>query len=409
MIRGPTAILTRAIILPIVRIMLKAKLATGTFLVPLVMIVSFSILITAHLASAQSFSFPEQSGLISGTGECKDLFIGIANPHWRVRRGTEFRVSAVHPLWSEGGLEYSWQVSNGKVLTGQGTPQLTIRGGGKRTRGFGNLDGFVSISLRVTKPGACSVETVTRLMVGRSAEYNGPANVDEVILDEDRVVRPCPPGKRPFEGNVVSEDLVVRVTTKASDPENDLPTYAYLVSGGQIVGGGAKVDWDLSGLDAGTYTLIAMVQDGYGVVGRTIKKQVVVEECNGCGFIECPTITIAGPPVLEADSVFTANVSGGSQESVTYEWSVVGGEIVEGQGTPSIRVKIQTMPGGSVTIKIGGLIKEGNCISSETLEFDSYDRSSVKMSEQLPGRATGTPASCRQRHGVRKNCRAAIG
>jgi hypothetical protein len=208
-------------------------------------------------------------------------------------------------------------------------------------------------------------------MIGRFRESNSFANVNEVTLDETRLVLQCPPGMRPLGGQNVSEDMVVRVSTMASDLENDPLGYAYFVSGGKIVGRGASVDWDLTGVEPGIYSLVAGVDDGHGIMGKTVRKRIAVESCNGCGLIECPTITITGPQALEAESVFTANVSGGSQDSVSYDWSVVGGEVVEGQGTPSILVKIHTRTGGSVTVRIGGLDPRGSCIDSVTREFEN--------------------------------------
>jgi hypothetical protein len=61
---------------------------------------------------------------------------------------------------------------------------------------------------------------------------------------------------------------------------------------------------------------------------------------------------------------FTANLSGGNQEGITFNWSVSAGSIVEGQGTPSIRVSVPS--DGSVTnvtatVNIGGTQPACNC------------------------------------------------
>lgn len=357
-LRGDRTFAIGAIILAIVR-------SNSTWFA---LLVSAAFLVSVPLASAQSFSFPKESALARGTGDCQDLFIGIANAYSRVRKGREFTVTAAHPLSIEEKLAYSWEVSNGRIISGQGTGQLTLKAGGEKTRGYSNIDGHVSISLKVTRPGGCSVTTTERVMVGRHQEYNGPANVDDVTLDEEQLMW-CEPGRRPLGDSVAAKDMIVRVTTKASDPENDVPTYAYVVSGGNILGAGRTVDWDLTGVEPGTYTLTAMAQDGYGVRGRVVKKEVIVEACTACGFIDCPTITILGPRTIDSESLFTAHVSGGSQESVTYEWSVTGGEVIGGQGTPAVTVKIHTVVGGSVTVKIGGLDPRGDCMDSVTKEF----------------------------------------
>ncbi|HEY8714368.1 MAG TPA: OmpA family protein [Candidatus Acidoferrum sp.] len=54
------------------------------------------------------------------------------------------------------------------------------------------------------------------------------------------------------------------ITSTASDPDNDPLTYSYSASGGQITGTGAKVEFDSTGLQAGSYTVKCSVSDGKG-------------------------------------------------------------------------------------------------------------------------------------------------
>ena len=69
----------------------------------------------------------------------------------------------------------------------------------------------------------------------------------------------------------------IDVTTTAADPENDVLTYVYTVTGGRIIGTGTRVKWDLMGVGSGTYTITAGVDDGAGVIGQTQTKTVVVK------------------------------------------------------------------------------------------------------------------------------------
>ena len=72
------------------------------------------------------------------------------------------------------------------------------------------------------------------------------------------------------------------VSTIGKDSENDVLIYDYKVSGGKIIGQGANVVWDLSGVKPGTYTITAAVDDGCGLCGKSITKTVVVKECPNC-------------------------------------------------------------------------------------------------------------------------------
>ena len=203
----------------------------------------------------------------------------------------------------------------------------------------------------------------------RQAEIiNQPANVTAVTLGETAISLPCPPGQRSRAG-ACSDDMTTTVATTAVDPENDVLTYQYTVSGGRIVGTGANVTWDLSGARAGTYTITAGVDDGCGICGQTQTKTIEVRECADCEVeCSCPTVSVDGPDatVQPGQSMtFTANVAGGSQESVTYSWSVDQGTITSGQGTPSITVDTTGLTDTTVraTVTVGNLC--ATCTNNE--------------------------------------------
>jgi hypothetical protein len=89
-----------------------------------------------------------------------------------------------------------------------------------------------------------------------------------------------------------------------------------------------------------------------------------------CAFCECPSISVDGPDSLfeemapRAFAIFTANVSGGAQESIEYHWTVTGGKIDSGQGSPSISVKAGPvwMDDVTATVEIGGIDPKCNCL-----------------------------------------------
>ncbi len=221
---------------------------------------------------------------------------------------------------------------------------------------------------------------IFQVTAGRRNERQGPivnqfANVTDVVISETTVTTPCPEGLIRAEGSTCSDDMTVSVRTTAVDPENDVLTYNYTVSGGRIVGQGANVDWDLTGVAPGTYTITAGVDDSCGVCGQTQTRTITVATCNCVPPIDvcvCPTITVTGPSGESRAGetlTFTANVSGGSQTDVTYNWSVSQGEIVSGQGSPVITVSTDAMATGNVvaSVTVGGLCVDCNTSSQETV------------------------------------------
>ncbi len=199
---------------------------------------------------------------------------------------------------------------------------------------------------------------------GAPRPVNQFANVTNLTLSETTVTIPCKPGFIPRPGTTCSTDMSTNVSTTAVDPENDVLTYNYTVSGGRIVGSGANVSWDLTGVNPGTYTVTAGVDDGCGICGETKTQTITVAECD-CVPVEapcvCPTISISGPSSVTTAGdtmTFTANVSGGSQDEATYTWSTSQGEIISGQGTPVITVQTTPEMAGqnvTATVVIGGL------------------------------------------------------
>ena len=196
---------------------------------------------------------------------------------------------------------------------------------------------------------------------------NKPANVDSVTLGDTVITLPCRPGFTSRSG-ACNDNKTISVATKASDPENDVLTYNYTVSGGRIVGPiGANVSWDLSTAQAGTYTITTGVDDGCGFCGKTDTKTIRVEECADCVATEkpcaCPTLSVSGPSGLTnaGDSMtFTATASG----DLTYNWTVSNGTISSGQGTPVITVSTtKEMAGSNVTatVSIGGTEARCQC------------------------------------------------
>jgi hypothetical protein len=143
-------------------------------------------------------------------------------------------------------------------------------------------------------PALCNNETVRefasnkewlieKLKKGRffiSSHSRPAAHVDELSLSKYEFTPDCPASdSSEAEGN--SDYAEIEVATKgfSTDP-TDVLTYNYTVSGGKIVGSGANVVWDLSGVKPGSYTITAGVDNGCGVCGATKTVVVIIREPN---------------------------------------------------------------------------------------------------------------------------------
>lgn len=206
---------------------------------------------------------------------------------------------------------------------------------------------------------------------------NKPANVNSVTLSDTVITLPCPPGQR-SRSNACNDNRTISVATSASDPENDVLTYNYTVSGGRIVGTGANVQWDLSSAQAGTYTITTGVDDGCGICGKTDTKTIRVEACPDCmpPPPECPVcagVSVSGPAGITNpgdNMTFTATASG----ATSYNWSVSRGTIVSGQGTPSITVSTSAADAGqnvTATVDVVFGDRPGSCPSCPTTASES--------------------------------------
>lgn len=195
---------------------------------------------------------------------------------------------------------------------------------------------------------------------------NQAANVTAISLSDTEIKGGCADGYRPKEGETCNDNTTINVSTSAFDPEGDVLTYNYTVSGGRIVGSGANVEWDVAGLQPGTYTITAAVDDGCGFCGQPKTETITIAECDCVRVCECPSsVSVTGPAGVTqpGESMsFTANVVGGPE--VTYNWTVSGGTIESGQGTPSISVRTSSADADTTitaTVQLGGFEEGCGC------------------------------------------------
>lgn len=80
-----------------------------------------------------------------------------------------------------------------------------------------------------------------------------------------------------------------------------------------------------------------------------------------CSLCVCPEIKISGVESVNNQIsflTFTANVSGGSADTVTYNWKISAGKIIEGQGTPAIKVDSESAKEVIATVEIDDVCEE---------------------------------------------------
>ena len=111
-------------------------------------------------------------------------------------------------------------------------------------------------------------------------ENNKPPDVTDLTLNQTEVAASCPSGQVPQEGMTCNDKMTVQVTTTVADSEKDVVMYHFTVSGGRIVGQGANVSWNLTGVAPGTYTIMAGVDDGCGICGQTQTRTIAVKSCD---------------------------------------------------------------------------------------------------------------------------------
>lgn len=111
-------------------------------------------------------------------------------------------------------------------------------------------------------------------------DYFNYANVTDLNLSATVLTADCPDNEQ--TKSCSDEVKKISISTFTNVAENSALTFMYKVSGGKIIGSGAKVVWDLTGVNPGAYTITAGVDDGCGFCGDIKTKNVIVKECPNC-------------------------------------------------------------------------------------------------------------------------------
>lgn len=133
---------------------------------------------------------------------------------------------------------------------------------------------FVNKKTEISKAGKKKV----RFSQKKKAEFfcQLPASVTTIKLSQSEIVLDCPPTLENCPNN-----KIIKVIVTAIDTGNE--KYVYNISAGKIIGEGANVEWDLTDVKPGTYTIttgISQLYSGFGwqVYGETKTKIVKIKD-----------------------------------------------------------------------------------------------------------------------------------
>jgi hypothetical protein len=138
----------------------------------------------------------------------------------------------------------------------------------------------------------------------------------------------------------------VAVRAQASDPDNDTLNYVWNTNGGSIEGSGPEVRWKSTGVQNGTYTVTAHVEDGHGGTANCSTDITVETRPNRPPTMSC---SVERSPIQPGEhSKITAVASDPDNDPLTYSWKASGGQIV-GTGA-NVEFDSTGVPAGNYTI-----------------------------------------------------------
>ena len=116
-----------------------------------------------------------------------------------------------------------------------------------------------------------------------TGELDSYVNVKDLILSRSEVILDCAAStstkSKIKPGNA---EIVVKTKSTANESDDDL-VYEYKISAGKIVGRGANVTWDLSGVEPGKHTITVSIDNGgCNVCGTTRTQEVFVKASPDC-------------------------------------------------------------------------------------------------------------------------------
>ncbi|HET6893484.1 MAG TPA: hypothetical protein VFH31_20465, partial [Pyrinomonadaceae bacterium] len=185
------------------------------------------------------------------------------------------------------------------------------------------------------------------------------------LTADQTVVRAC-------EGDTSS--ALVNLSAKATSPNGNLIRYRWTASTGRITGDGAAVSWDLSGARPGYHKAFLTIDSSTGEEACEVFSSIaVLVNCPPAPPAPvCPTVNVSCPESVAVDQAvtFTSTITGSMGNVIpTYNWTISAGRIIEGQGTPTIKVDTTGLAGQSIKagLSLGGYNLD--CSANCSIEF----------------------------------------
>jgi len=270
-------------------------------------------------------------------------------------------------------IRYNWNVTNGQIESGQGTAEITVLTD-KRHK---SADVEASATVDGMNPSFnCPAMATESVSFGKQSILNefptGPIGLD---LDEHELVIACPPETR-IRHLISSPDMIVDVEVE-SGKSLEGSKLLYEVNAGQILGEGNRVRWDLSNTPPGTYKISAEEWVDGKQYGKSVSQTITIVKSVCRDRSVCPFVNINASERMFAPGD-TVNVSAlldqmPTSKTIMYNWMTSEGEIISGQSSPVIRVRLpSTIQSTSprVTLTIGGLDPDYRCPNSVSKDIN---------------------------------------
>jgi hypothetical protein len=242
--------------------------------------------------------------------------------------------------WVQGGdfeseIKYHWTVEKGEIVSGQGTAAIEVKA-------VGSIDEIVTARIEIGGIGRtcmCSHVASESVRIGSETKaLTTPLFVKGVHVEGSTLYVECPRGSLTQKDSRNSYDLIANVKFFAiSNSVRDKLTYKYTVTGGKVVGTGPDVNWDLTGFQAGVYTITVEVSDGKTNPPAEKKATVTLAERQCISL--CPDVELSDIRKVDGsnDLILSANLVYAPETKLV--WSTRGATIVAGQGSQLVRVR----------------------------------------------------------------------